>query len=371
MNTMSRSRSSAFTVRRQGGFSLIELMLALTLGLVVTAGIVQLFVGNSRTNELITGQSRLQESARYALDFISQSTRNSGFFGCDPDDDKLYNTLNANWAQVFEFNLQVPVEGFDGTGGGNTLGDWTPSLASLPRNTGGGSANTIIAGNGVEVGDLVPGTDILVVRYLLAPGHRIAQVVAPNDAPVVEDNGNVPFQAGDYAVIANCEQAALFNVTGVAAGAGGVTLNRGSSVGVFANNPARSLSDQGVPYGDAAAGSNGGSVVAEIITDIYFVADGAGTNNRGDATTSLWRKRGTDAPVELVEGISDLQVLFGIDTTPNDLVNSATRYVTFGGVGTAAVRSVRVSIEANTVDVVSESATPISRTFTQTISLRN
>ena len=52
------------------GFSLVELILALGLGVLVTAGIVQLFVGNNQTYNLLNGQSRLQESARYALDFV-------------------------------------------------------------------------------------------------------------------------------------------------------------------------------------------------------------------------------------------------------------------------------------------------------------
>ncbi|MEM7217896.1 MAG: PilW family protein [Pseudomonadota bacterium] len=363
-------RSLRLGVRRaSAGFSLIELMIALTLGLVVTAGIVQLFVGNNRTNELINGQSRLQESARYALDFMSRSTRNAGFYGCDPDDDKIYNTLNADWNQLFELDLQVPVEGFDGTGAGNAIGDWTPTLNELPRNAGGSSPNAIIAGNGIDIDSLVPSSDILVVRYQVPPGHRIATMVAPFDDPIVEDNGNVGFENGDYAVISNCEQAALFQVTNVSSGGGGVTLTRGTGVGVYANSAAKSLSEIGIEYGNAF--DDQGSVVSEIVADIYFVADGAGSNNRGAVTQALWRKRGTDAPLELVEGISDLQVLFGIDTTPNDNLSSANRYVPFGGVGTNQIRSVRVTIEANTIDVVSDAATPISRRFTQTINVRN
>lgn len=356
--------------RREQGFSLIELMLALTLGLVVTAGIVQLFVGNNRTTQLITGQSRLQESARYALDFISRSTRSGGFYGCDPENDKLYNSLNASWNQLFELNLRVPVEGFDGTGAGNGVNDWTPSLTPLPRSTGGSSVNTIVAGNGIDISTLVPMSDILVVRYQVAPGHRISQQIDAFEDPVIEDNGDVDFEAGDYAVISNCEQAAIFNITAVGGG-GDITLTRGAGVGVYDNSASKSLSDQGVSYGDDASGSNQGSVVSQILTDVYFVAESANLNNRGDAITSLWRKSGTDAPVEMVEGISDLQVLFGIDATPNDTQNTANRYVPFGGVGTNVVRSVRVSLEANTIDVVSDAAEPISRTFTQTISLRN
>ena len=85
-------------MKRTAGFSLIELMLALALGVVVTSGIVQLFVGNNQTYTLLTGQSRMQESARYALDFIARSARMSGYFGCDPENDKIYNSLNGVWS---------------------------------------------------------------------------------------------------------------------------------------------------------------------------------------------------------------------------------------------------------------------------------
>ena len=362
--------------RTQSGFSLIELMLALTLGLVVTAGIVQLFVGNNQTTQLITGQSRLQESARYALDFISRSTRNAGFIGCDPEMDKIRNTLNGDWNQIFEYDILNPIQGFDGTGTGNTLVDWTPSLAALPRSQGGSSFNTVIAGNGVDVASLVPGTDILAVRYMLGPGEQLAQAAEKDDDPVIENDGDVPFQTGDFALISDCEQAALFRITSIGSTAGGLTLGRGTGVGLFenANGAAGELSRIGVSYGGQSSGgatSSGAAVVAEVITDIYFVADGAGTNNRGATTSALWRKRGSDAPVELVEGISDLQVLYGIDTTLADNQASANQYVTFGGVGNNVVRSVRVTVQANTIDVVSDSAEPIARSFTQTISIRN
>jgi len=350
---------------KQKGFSLIELMLALALGLVVTAGIVQLFVGNNRTNQLITGQSRLQESARYALDFVSRSVRNGGFYGCDPESDKIYNTLNAGWNQMFELDLTVPVQGFDGTGSGNSVGDWSPSLTTLPIGT---ASTTIIPGNGIDINSLVPSTDILVVRYQVAPGFRITQRVNPNDDPVIENNGDVDLTAGDYAVISDCEQAAIFRVTGLSGGAN-LTLARNTGTGPFDNRAGVSLSQQGRSYGGDI--DNQGSVVAKLNTDIFFVAESANNNNRGDAITSLWRKSGVDAPVELVEGISNLQVLFGIDSTPSDSERSANRYVSFGAVGNNVVRSIRVSIEANTVDVVSDSPEPISRTFTQTISLRN
>ena len=71
--------STSVPVVAARGFSLIELMLALALGLVVVTGIVQLFIGNSQTYTVLNGQSRLQENARFGFEFITQAARSAGY----------------------------------------------------------------------------------------------------------------------------------------------------------------------------------------------------------------------------------------------------------------------------------------------------
>jgi type IV pilus assembly protein PilW len=359
------------TRRQSAGFSLVELMLAMGLGLVVTYGIVQLFIGNSQTNTLLTGQSRLQESARYALDFISESARGSGYIGCDPDPDKIYNPLNGTWKQLFEVDITRPVEAFDYVGSGGTdVNDWVPGLDRLPRQSGGGSVNTFVNGTGIELADVEPGTDIVAFRRVETPGFPAAAIVQPTADPVVEAAGEMDIGVGDFAVISNCEQAALFRVTAVAPGAGEATLVRGVGGGTFDNSPVATLSELGVAYGDATSGQ--GTVVGRVVTDVYFVARGVGTNNRDEPTMALWRRSGTAAPVELVEGVHDLQVRFGVDTTPNDDVRAPNRYVDFGALtADDVVRAMRIEITASTVDIVTESSSPVMRTFSTTVSFRN
>lgn len=364
---------------RQRGFSMIELILALGLGLIVTAGVVQLFVGNNQTYTVLTGQSRLQESARYAMDFITRSTRATGYYGCDPDNDKIYNTLNGPWANLFEMDLTNPIQAFDYTGDGTStdVGDWTPSITVLPRMTGASSSiNTVEDGTGIDLDQLVPNTDILVFRRVEIPGAPISGITQSGANPIIViDEDDVDFAADDFAVISNCEQAALFRVTGVAAGAPAASgeatlvLSRDSGVGLYENAVGVNLSDQGIPYGNAI--DSQAATVGRVLTDIYYIADGAGENNFGQAPRSLWRRSGTNAPQELIEGVWDLQVSFGIDTTPNDNNRSANRYVDFNSIAaTDVVRALRLEITTSTIDVVVGDE-PTRRTFVQTISLRN
>ena len=84
----------------QSGFSLLEMLLAMALGLIVVTGIVQLFIGNSQSAGIISGQARLQENARFAFEFISSAARRAGYFGCIRDDQTRVWGLVGNPAQL-------------------------------------------------------------------------------------------------------------------------------------------------------------------------------------------------------------------------------------------------------------------------------
>ncbi len=371
--------------RRQSGFSLLELMLALMLGVVVTAGIVQLFAGNNQTYAVLNGQSRMQESARYALDFITRSARTAGYVGCDPGDN-IQSGLNGDFGNLFELNIANPIEVFNYTGGGapgdTAIGDWAPSAATLPRKTGASTSVNAFLGTGgidlsvtagsLESGDIVAGSDILVLRRLEAPGVPIADIIQPGDPIEVEDGSQ--FAANDFVVIANCNQATLVRVTGVA---GNVLSWASTGTGLWENygsagtSTRSTLSAVGQPYGSAT--DDQGSAVYHVITDVYYIGYGAGTNNRNERNRSLWRKSGTGAPVELIEGVTDLQVRVGVDRSDTDGIDAPEQYVDFGAANIGdVIRALRVEITASSNDVVDfENNNALERTFTQTISLRN
>lgn len=352
-----------------GGFSLIELLLALALGLGVVAGMVQLFAGTRQTYDLLQAQSRLQEGGRYALAFIGRSARSAGYLGCGAELENVRNGLNGDWEQLFELNIRRPVQAFDyvGDGLGTAIDDWAPSLASLPRRRGQGPSRNAFAGNtGIDLDALAPGTDLVAFRQLEAPGHRLAAPAANGD-PVVEDRGAMDLQADDFALISDCQQAALFRVTGVVPAAGRATLLRQAGTGPYHNSPVQALSPRGRPYG--GDGLPGGALVGRVRTDIYFIARGVGGAVQGQTPLSLWRRSGVAAPVELVEGVRDLQILLGVDANPNDGFAGPSRYVSAGQLSPEdAVRTVRVQVGAGGPAGLGQLPT---RFFAQTIALRN
>tara|TARA_R110000868_G_scaffold1064_14_gene8199 strand:+ start:47 stop:781 length:735 start_codon:yes stop_codon:yes gene_type:complete len=64
------------------GFGLIEIMIALVLGLVLVFGITQIFASSRQTALVQDASATLQEDARYVLTRITQELRMAGMFGC-------------------------------------------------------------------------------------------------------------------------------------------------------------------------------------------------------------------------------------------------------------------------------------------------
>lgn len=67
--------------QRQRGVTLVELMVGMTLGLMVVAGLALLFANSSRAGRELEGTARQIENGRYAVDFLAQELATAGYYG--------------------------------------------------------------------------------------------------------------------------------------------------------------------------------------------------------------------------------------------------------------------------------------------------
>ena len=367
----------------QKGLSLVELMISLTIGSVITAGIVQLFSANSETYGVMTGQSRMQESARFSLDFIGRDIYKAGYFGCFSSNEQLYWTAASGDDIPYEFDLRSGLQGYNAGG----VGDWEPDLDDLPTTVNGTNTNVFVEGTGINTDNIVSGTDVITIRSLSQQDveTRLAEELlnATDDIEVVtpSDGTELGFDVGDLAMIHDCEKATIFQVTGLEEVTDEIVIEHDvDTAGVSWGNSFARLAIKNSFGTDA--------YISAIETNTYFIAPGQGENNRGQAPLSLWRKSGTTSPIELVEGIENLQILYGVSTdddlTPNQYVSS------INDVSLKDVVIIRVTVIANSIDDVGGSSAPthgctiqncyedeeeidglIRRAFTQTFMLRN
>ena len=69
--------------RCQQGFSLVELMISITLGLLLLLGVIQIFDSTRQANRVNDAVGQLQENGRIALELLSRDIREAGNVGCN------------------------------------------------------------------------------------------------------------------------------------------------------------------------------------------------------------------------------------------------------------------------------------------------
>jgi len=137
--------------RASSGFSLIELMIALTIGLILLTALAAMFQQSVSGRTSLERVSRLTENSRFAADVIGDDIRHAGFFGTfmPPTDAVFVDPSPCDWNVIdlarigWEPDLSPPrypsqLQGYDDPPAAE------PTLDCLPNR--------------------VPGTDVLVIR---------------------------------------------------------------------------------------------------------------------------------------------------------------------------------------------------------------
>jgi type IV pilus assembly protein PilW len=348
LGLISRGVSKHRRSRCQSGFTLIEIMIALLVGLFLLGGIMQIFINTKQTYRVQDSLSRLQENARYALELLTHDIRLTGYFGCGGSSVKVI-ANNPLIAPVAHSGNGTVVVASTITGGNDNAGSFTtpfPALTSSPLSS------------------AVSGTDALTVQFGESCG---GYTTAP--MTTVNPNGGTPakmsttqscgsnitpgtdISVGTPLVISDCATADIFRA------ATDTTQNKdttGTATSAFSK-----------------AQYNAGSEIMLYRSYTYYIRAGS------SGVSALWRFDnnktvvGNQNPGEIVEGISNMQILYGVDS---DSDGTANFYVASASVTDMnLVVSVRITLTAQSIDanLTTIEGGVLSRDFTTTIALRN
>lgn len=89
------SHTSPSHVSGQRGVTLVELMVGMTIGLIVVAGLAVMFANSSRAGRELDGTGRQIENGRYAVDLLAQELAAAGFYGDVPGSSATYGNPSA------------------------------------------------------------------------------------------------------------------------------------------------------------------------------------------------------------------------------------------------------------------------------------
>ena len=323
-------------LRRQHGVTLVELMIALALGLLITVAMLKVYVDASGLYRFNEGLARVQENGRFALEFIRRDARVAGFWGCNSE---------------APLTNQIPA---------------TPELDF--------AAGHITGTND----DGLNSADSVTFRSATGSGTLVNTTMAAESDPISVDSV-ATLTSGLAALISDCDTGDIFQVTGISgtslAHAAGTNTNTSANLSKTYASSSRVYQARQVTFCIAA----GADTSQPSLRRLTNPTSGQTCASNGD---------------ELVEGVENMQILYGEDTdADSEGANgdgTANRYVAIdtADLDVDRIVSVRLSVLARSLSnnltttpspytfngtVVAPGATDkyLRKVFTTTITLRN
>ena len=303
---------TAFQFGRQRGFSLVELMVAITVGLILMTGVVQMFLSSKTVFITQQGVSRVQETGRLAMDFLAHDIREAGYLGCLSRTGINYTSTLKN-PESFEVNFKVGIEVTAGAPSGVTLNPAPISPVLTLRSAAGEGVGVAISNNS---GDL--------------------KVIDTGETGSGCHSG---LCTDDILIVTDCSKARVFQATSLEPETGGVLVKHeetgepGNQIGSWGGNNADDTFDVG-------------SEIIKIRTRMYYVADPDPEDD--NVRPGLYMKEGFNPAVELLQDVEDMYLEFGMDTNADARVEE---FVALADVGNwNNVAAVRVELLVGSTD---------------------
>jgi type IV pilus assembly protein PilW len=322
-------------MKHQHGFSLVELMIAITLSLLLSGAAISAFLTVKKVNETTSGVANLADSGRFAFEQLGSAVRSAGYLACSASTDARSDLAAA--LPVLVADVGEPLGGYEyiGTGATGSFALAPPYAQASAKTkwaaspTLGGNLDALIyaaSASGGAVGKPISGSDVLVTHEspIGVPALYLTNTASVGTGTLVTtlsgtvNSGFASIVAAGktpLAVVSNCQSAEVFAIG---------TIN-GTQLSLSTTNATQHLV---TAYG-------AGSHVGLIDTRVYYV--GIGSDGEGalfvfdtNSATSF------TAPVELVPDVENMQVLYGIDTTG---AKAVTEYVTADQVATLGITS--------------------------------
>jgi len=271
---------------REGGFSLVEIMVAMTVSLILLAGVMSIVMSTKVTYYENERVARTQEGGRAAFEMILRDVRGTGFPGCAQPisglfaaNNQLLNPTTALW------NFTQPLKGYAGSAGG-----WTPALDA--------PLDTLLA-------TATKNNDVIAIRRVRpnTPQFRTTLFInATDDIQIAKSAADKPVANSTY-VINDCASESFFTLTSFDDTGTTATLHHAAG-GSSPANQSNSLNSTFQP----------GALVSQVDTVVYYIAPGANG-------PSLFRIVGNNPADEVTSGVEAMRLQYGVDTDGDTVVN--------------------------------------------------
>ena len=343
-------------VGRDHGFTLIELMVAMLLGLVVIAGVTSVFLAGQQSFRTNNALGDVEDGSRIAFELMSRDIREAGQTGCDSASGRVANVLNnssnnggtdwwADWGNA--------LHGYGGANSSGTDGDADQPDPAVTTGTG--------------IGQRVAGTDSL--EAISAGNLPVSVKGAPSQtaANFTLNATSSDLYSGEIIMVCSPDHAAMVQISNYNNNTVTVVHNSGNVV-----SPGNCAKGLGYPTSCANANGNpyvfpNNSTISAMQVSDWYIGNYNTTGGRSLYRIALVNSGGNAAvqAQEIVRNVTDMQITY--------LQNPNTSFVSAANVTDwSQVIAARVTLTVqSTFQRASVKATPISRTYSATTTVRN
>ena len=317
-----------YSHKKTRGMSLIELLVAIAIGLLLLTGAVTMLMNNKRMYRTQNELGRVQENARYTVERMLNDISMAGYIGCSGDASAITNNISGV-SSGDDYDLSNFIEGFE-------------------------SAATTWAPSGKSTSSLSPvaGTDGITVRSMTGSTFTLETPYVENKSDPVYVPADSGFKDGDYVTISDCRSTDLFKVslmTEIDTNSDTVT----DKLKLDHDNTVNTTSSLGNSYNEA------NTAARRMRVSRYYIGNGA----KG---FGLFRN-----DEELIEGVSDMEILYGIDNDSNGTADAYKNASAVGSSNWSKVVSVKLSLTFNIIDRDYTDVAPEPWVYTTTVNVRN
>ncbi|RZA01323.1 MAG: prepilin-type N-terminal cleavage/methylation domain-containing protein [Moraxellaceae bacterium] len=294
------------------GFSLIELMVAMLIGLLVLAGVIQVVLNSKRSFLDNQETAFIQDNTRYALDIIAKDFRSSGYRGCARNEPSIVNVIKFA-------SINTPA------GGTGALSD---AFAFNNKPFVGRDSKSAADLKDPDIANFLPSgvlPDTITLRTIPNQSENVLSLHNPK-SNTLTTNQPVQFNDGTPLVIvdANCQNVAL-----LAAGTGGVastqlklTGNLNCSTGLTSTGEASCTSGKI----NTTKSLTPGSTIFPYLVNIYFIGkSNSSFNETMPALKRQYLTSVTGIPTfrteEIAQGVEDMQITYGLNDGNGKVLN--------------------------------------------------
>ena len=344
MDHRGQRHSAMCLMQRMHGFTLIEMMVAMLLGLIVIGGVISVFLAGQQTYRTNEALGDVEDGSRTAFELLARDLRGAGLTGCDNSNGRLSNVVQ----------------------GGNWYSDWTNAVHGYDN----ASAIDDPALTSITSGDGIPvvGQSSIQVLSTANTDITVSWTPAPDSADFKVSGSTTQISQGDLIMVCDFDHAAILQITNYNDANVDVEHNTGSAV-----SPGNCSKGLGYPTDCTSTTGNsysfpGNSRVAKLTAVDWYI----GKNLVGGK--SLYRLPATNSggsitatkPQEMVRNVNSMQIKY--------LQPPAASFVTAASVSSWAVvnaAQVTLSVQSTSKRASFDNSAALNRSFTSTTTVRN